>query len=92
MFTLTFFVRNSSQSCNNLIICNQFKVNDLDSLDVTFSFCARGEDEEVGSGQPSAISFKLMSNLGKPSIKQARKSSEDTHFTEYARFEKVWAG
>ena len=24
--------------------------------------------------------------------KQARKSSEDTHFTEYARFEKVWAG
>ena len=23
---------------------------------------------------------------------QARKSSEDTHFTEYARFEKVWAG
>ena len=25
-------------------------------------------------------------------IKQARKSSEDTHFTEYARFEKVWAG
>ena len=25
-------------------------------------------------------------------LKQARKSSEDTHFTEYARFEKVWAG
>ena len=24
-------------------------------------------------------------------IEQARKSSEDTHFTEYARFEKVWA-
>ena len=24
--------------------------------------------------------------------KQARKSSEDTHFTGYARFEKVWAG
>ena len=24
--------------------------------------------------------------------KQARKSSEDTHFTENARFEKVWAG
>ena len=23
--------------------------------------------------------------------KQARKSSEDTHFTGYARFEKVWA-
>ena len=23
---------------------------------------------------------------------QARKSSEDTHFTEYAPFEKVWAG
>ena len=23
---------------------------------------------------------------------QARKSSEDTHFTEYARFEKVWTG
>ena len=23
--------------------------------------------------------------------KQARKSSEDTHLTEYARFEKVWA-
>ena len=31
--------------------------------------------------------------LGKPrNKKQARKSSEDTHFTEYARFEKVWAG
>ena len=26
------------------------------------------------------------------SEKQARKSSEDTHFTEYAWFEKVWAG
>ena len=26
------------------------------------------------------------------SSKQARKSSEDTHFTGYARFEKVWAG
>ena len=25
-------------------------------------------------------------------VKQARKSSEDMHFTEYARFEKVWAG
>ena len=24
--------------------------------------------------------------------KQARKSSEDTHFTEYTQFEKVWAG
>ena len=24
-------------------------------------------------------------------IKQALKSSEDTHFTGYARFEKVWA-
>ena len=26
-----------------------------------------------------------------PIKKQARKSSEDTHFTGYARFEKVWA-
>ena len=63
MLTLNFSVRNSCRSCNNHIICNQLKVNGLDSLDVTFSYCARGEDEEVGSRQPSAISFKLMSNL-----------------------------
>ena len=30
------------------MICNQLKVNGLDSLDVTFSYCARGEEEEVG--------------------------------------------
>ena len=32
---------------------------------------------------------EIVMRIGK---KQARKSSEDTHFTEYARFEKVWAG
>ena len=29
-------------------IYNELKVNGLDSLDVTFSYCARGEEEEVG--------------------------------------------
>ena len=56
-----FSVRNSS-CLMIIIICDQLKVNGLDSLDVTFSYCARGEDEEVGS-LPSAISFKLMSTL-----------------------------
>ena len=38
---------------------------------------------------------KLLKNqwlLDYKTIEQARKSSEDTHFTEYARFEKIWAG
>ena len=40
-----------------------------------------------------ALQFKEMEgkNASEQS-KQARKSSEDTHFTGYARFEKVWAG
>ena len=34
----------------------------------------------------------MMAMMMIPKIfKQARKSSEDTHFTGYARFEKVWA-
>ena len=34
---------------------------------------------------------RLIMNLRVPGFEQARKSSEDTHFTGYARFEKVWA-
>ena len=36
--------------------------------------------------------WMLLIQIQEERLKQARKSSEDTHFTEYARFEKVWAG
>ena len=40
----------------------------------------------------SLYNVLCVSIIRKEKEKQARKSSEDTHFTEYARFEKIWAG
>ena len=46
------------------------------------------------TGAMAVLEFNRHSGQGSEEVgnKQARKSSEDTHFTEYARFEKVWAG
>ena len=50
------------------------------------------KNEEENGKKLKKGSKKVERILKKKLEKQARKSSEDTHFTEYARFEKVWAG
>ena len=54
-------------------------LNESDDLK-TYSALQNGLSSSGGAGLKSRMSSK-----------QARKSSEDMHFTEYARFEKVWA-
>ena len=55
-------------------------------------YCGKGRVSALLSPSGNAGSHVWLLNIKETEEKQARKSSEDTHFTESARFEKVWAG
>ena len=46
---------------------------------------------DIGNTKPYLIALPKTKSV-KKDVKTSSQGSEDTHFTEYARFEKVWAG
>ena len=88
LFLVIYAVLGNEELGDNNVFCRARKTNRLGptSTLVIVSMITR---QMVDTVRMQAV-CKLVLML-REGVKQARKSSEDTHFTGYARFEKVWA-